>query len=271
MLTLIRCFYSRFRSCQKYCLFGRRTCAITNCLNFGNPYNPEVYWQFVEAIKGIGEACKKFNTPVTGGNVSFYNQSSFEGPVFPTPVIGMLGIVKDKNKIMTLDFKKEGDLIYLIGESRDDISSSEYLYSWHKVKASPAPYFDLEEESDVQFAVKRLIEKGLIESAHDCSDGGLFIALAESAMAGKLGFDIDTDTSMRKDAFLFGECQSRIVVTVKPENEDAFTELILETDVEFSFLGVVDGDEMVIDGESFGGTEKLKNDYENAIGKIVEA
>jgi phosphoribosylformylglycinamidine synthase subunit PurL len=249
---------------------GGEPIAITNCLNFGNPYNPEVYWQFVEAIKGIGEACREFNTPVTGGNVSFYNQSSFEGPVFPTPVIGMLGIVHDKNKVMTLDFKKEGDLIYLIGECRNDISSSEYLYSWHNVKASPAPHFDLSEEYEVQASTKELIEKGLIESAHDCSDGGLFITLAESAMAGNVGFDIDSDTSLRKDAFLFGEGQSRIVVTVKPENEDAFTDLMLQSDSEFSFLGVVDGDEMIVDGESYGSVAELKVKYETSLGKMVE-
>jgi len=245
--------------------------AITNCLNFGNPYNPEVYWQFVEAIKGIGEACTKFSTPVTGGNVSFYNQSSFEGPVFPTPVIGMLGIVHDKNKVMTLDFKHEGDLVYLVGECRNDINSSEYLYSFHNVKGSPAPYFDLSEEYEVQSAIKDLIQQGLIESAHDCSDGGLFVTLAESAMAGNLGFDIDTDSSIRKDAFLFGEGQSRIVVTVKPENEDAFTDLLLNSNAEFSCLGVVDGKEVVIDGDSFGTVEELKTSYDSAIGKIVEA
>lgn len=249
---------------------GGEPIAITNCLNFGNPYNPEVYWQFVEAIKGIGEACREFNTPVTGGNVSFYNQSSFEGPVFPTPVIGMLGIVHDKNKIMTLDFKNEGDLIYLIGECLNDIGSSEYLYSWHNVKESPAPYFNLSEEYEVQFAVKELIQKSLIQSAHDCSDGGLFITLAESAMAGGLGFDIDSDSSIRKDAFLFGEGQGRVVVTVKPENEDAFTELMLNSNAEFSFLGVVDGAEMIIDGEVFGEVSQSKDRYDNAIGKIME-
>ncbi len=249
---------------------GGEPMAITNCLNFGNPYNPEVYWQFVEAIKGIGEACTEFNTPVTGGNVSFYNQSSYEGPVFPTPVIGMLGIIKNKNKVMTLDFKNEGDLIYLIGECYNDISSSEYLYSWHNVKEAPAPHFDLSEEYEVQFAVKEVIEKNLVESAHDCSDGGLFITLAESAMAGKLGFDIDTDTSIRKDAFLFGEGQSRVVVTVKPENEDAFTDMLLNSNAEFSFLGVVDGNEMIIDGEVYGKVEDMKGQYDNAIGKIVE-
>jgi len=250
---------------------GGEPMAITNCLNFGNPYNPDVYWQFVQAIKGIGEACTKFNTPVTGGNVSFYNQSSYEGPVFPTPVIGMLGIVKDKNKTMTLNFKNEGDLVYLIGESQNDISSSEYLYSWCKVKGSPAPHFDLSEEFEVQSTVKELIEKELIESAHDCSDGGLFVTLAECAMAGKLGFDIDSDSNVRKDAFLFGEGQSRVVVTVLPAYEDAFTEVMLNSKAEFSFLGVVEGNEMIIDGESFGEVEVLKENYDSSIGKIIES
>jgi phosphoribosylformylglycinamidine synthase len=142
------------------------------------------------------------------------------------------------------------------------------------VKGSPAPYFDLNEEFDVQAAVKDLIQNGLIESAHDCSDGGLFVTLAESAMAGKLGFDIDTDSSIRKDAFLFGEGQSRVVVTVKPENEDAFTDLLLNSPAlggaEFSCLGVVDGNEMIIDGDSFGGVGELATKYETAIAKIIE-
>ena len=153
---------------------GAEPLAITNCLNFGNPYNPEVYWQFTNAIKGMGAACKKFGTPVTGGNVSFYNQSSYEGPIFPTPTIGMLGVLDKKNR-MTLDFKQEGDLIYVIGEMRDDMACSEYLYSFHKVKLSPAPFFELDEEFKVQQAVSAIIKKGLIRSAHDCSDGGLFI------------------------------------------------------------------------------------------------
>ena len=248
---------------------GGEPCAITNCLNFGNPYNPEVYWQFVQAIQGMGDACKKFNTPVTGGNVSFYNQSSYEGPVFPTPAIGMLGIVKDKNKTMTLDFKKEGDLIYLIGECQNDINSSEYLYSYHKVKGSPAPYFDLDEEFDVQAAVKGLIEKGLISSAHDCSDGGLFVALTESAMPRGLGFDITSDAGVRKDAFLFGEGQGRVVVTVSKDKEEAFVEYMMEASPEFSMLGVVIGSEAVVDEESLGTIADLKKSYDSALETIL--
>src|SRR6185312_13435269 len=248
---------------------GGEPCAITNCLNFGNPYNPEVYWQFVNAIKGIGEACTKFNTPVTGGNVSFYNQSSYEGPVFPTPTIGMLGIVKDKNKTMTLDFKKEGDLIYLIGECFNDINSSEYLYSYHKVKGSPAPHFNLDEEFEVQKAVKGVIAEKLINSAHDCSDGGLFVALAESAMPRGLGFDINSDGVIRKDAFLFGEGQGRVVVSVSPDKEDAFVEYMVNTNAEFSMLGVVVGTDFVVDEESLGTVEDLKATYDNSLGNTI--
>ena len=238
--------------------------AITNCLNFGNPYNPEVYWQFSNAIKGMGTACKKFGTPVTGGNVSFYNQSSYEGPVFPTPTIGMLGLLEKKNR-MTLDFKQEGDLIYLIGEMRDDIACSEYLYSWHKVKLSPAPYFDLDEEFKVQQAVNAIIKKGLVRSAHDCCDGGLFVALAESSIFSGKGFDISMDESMRTDAFLFGEGQSRVVVTVRPGDEDNFLHEMMERDVDFSFLGTVMGDEMTIDEETFLKVDEAKQLYDTSL------
>jgi phosphoribosylformylglycinamidine synthase len=248
---------------------GGEPLAITNCLNFGNPYNPEVYWQFVGAIKGMGAACKKFGTPVTGGNVSFYNQSSYEGPVFPTPTIGMLGILQKKNK-MTLDFKKEGDLIYLIGEMRDDMNCSEYLYSYHKVKLSPAPFFDLEEEWKVQQAVKNLIKKNLIQSAHDVSDGGLFIALAESSIFGNIGFDISTDESIRTDAFLFGEGQSRVVVSVAAQDEDKFLDELMKSDVDFSSLGSVMGNEMTIDEETFFKVEEAATIYNTSLDNLLK-
>ncbi|MEO6882736.1 MAG: phosphoribosylformylglycinamidine synthase subunit PurL [Bacteroidia bacterium] len=249
---------------------GGEPSAITNCLNFGNPYNPEVYWQFVSAIKGMSTACLKFQTPVTGGNVSFYNQSSFEGPVFPTPTIGMLGILKNKSSQMTLDFKNEGDLIYLIGASQNDISSSEYLYSFHKIKNSPAPHFNLDEEYKVQQAIKAMINAGLIQSAHDVSDGGLFITLAESAMPRGLGFDVSSDNEFRKDAFLFGEAQSRVVVSVKKEDEDNFINLLMNEDVEFNFIGEVYDTEMLIDDESYGNIKEAKDMYDNALGNLLK-
>ncbi|MCO5260774.1 MAG: phosphoribosylformylglycinamidine synthase subunit PurL [Crocinitomicaceae bacterium] len=242
--------------------------AITNCLNFGNPYNPESYWQFVGAIKGMSAACNKFQTPVTGGNVSFYNQTVINGveePVFPTPTIGMLGVLEDKNNMMTLDFKKKGDLIFLIGESVNDIASSEYLYSYHGVKASPAPAFDLEKEFALQEVIKDLIQKEFINAAHDVSDGGLFITLAEMSMPRGLGFDIEADGEVRLDAFLFGESQSRVVVTVSEDNEDEFIEYLATIDVPTTLLGHVTKGKMVVDGEPFGFIHEAKEMYDNAL------
>ena len=246
--------------------------AITNCLNFGNPYNPEVYWQFVGAIKGMSKSCIKFETPVTGGNVSFYNQVTKDGqtePVFPTPTIGMMGVVEDKAHITGLGFESEGDLIYLVGRPRNDINCSEYLYSYHKVKLSPAPFFDLDEEYELQQSIKGLIREGLIESAHDVADGGLFITLFESARVSKLGFSIDSDPDYRKDAFLFGESQSRVVVSVKPENEGEFAAFLAQTNTEFSLLGEVIGTDAIIDNESFGSIEELDELFESVIPKMM--
>lgn len=248
---------------------GGEPSAITNCLNFGNPYIPEVYWQFVHAIKGMGEACEKFQTPVTGGNVSFYNQSPDGGSVFPTPTIGMLGVMPDTDTLMTLDFKAEGDYIYLIGASHNDIASSQYLVSYHGIKASPAPYFDLDEEYETQQAIKQLIRKKLIASAHDVSDGGLYIALAESAIAGNLGFAIDTDSEIRKDAFLFGEAQGRVVVSVKPELQEAFVEFMALTEIEFSLLGAVTKNGFVVDGDLYDTLDHARDVYDNVLHQIL--
>ncbi len=252
---------------------GGEPLAITNCLNFGNPYNPEVYWQFVGAIKGMSAACLKFNTPVTGGNVSFYNQATSgekTEPVFPTPVIGMLGLLPDKKRLTGIGFKREGDVIYLIGGSRNDISSSEYLYSYHGVKRSPSPYFDLDEEYRMQEVVKLLIKEGIVCSAHDVSDGGLFVSLFESAKIAKKGFRVDTDIDFRKDAFLFGEAQGRVVVSVSPENQEKLAAILAQTDVDFTLLGEVGGDQAVIDGESFGRIADLDLLYENVIPSLMD-
>ncbi len=252
---------------------GGEPCAITNCLNFGNPYNPEVYWQFVEVIKGMSAACEKFGTPVTGGNVSFYNQSDIAGKVeavFPTPTIGMLGVLEDKKHQMTLAFRDKGDVIYLIGCSQNDISSSEYLYSICGVKESPAPYFDLDEEYNVQQAVRELIKESYICSAHDVSDGGLFISLLESAMPNSFGFDITTDAEIRTDAFLFGESQGRIVVSVAPSREVAFTDFMAKRNVPVTMLGHVTKSEIRVDDVSFGFIADLKNSYDNALGAVME-
>ncbi len=248
---------------------GGEPMAVTNCLNFGNPYNPEVYWQFVGSIKGMGKACEKLNTPVTGGNVSFYNQSSTGGnkaiPVFPTPVIGMLGLLQDKKHLTGLGFREEGDMIYLIGASRNDINSSEYLYNYHGVTLSPAPNFDMDEEHDLQQTLKDLIRSGVVQSAHDVADGGLFVTLFESARVNHLGFRIDSDESVRKDAFLFGEAQSRVVVSVKPGDEGALAEMLAQTEVPFTVLGRVEGKDAVVDGASFGSIAELDALYERTL------
>ena len=249
---------------------GGTPSAITNCLNFGNPYNPEVYWQFVGAIKGMKKSCEKLNTPVTGGNVSFYNQSSVEGneiPVFPTPTIGMIGIIEDKKHITSLGFKGKSDLIYIIGESKNDISSSEYLASYHGIKESSVPEFDLDEELKVQNILTDLIRSGIIESAHDISDGGVFISLLESSMVNNLGFDITTCSEIREDAFLFGESPSRIIVSVREVKEDRFLDMMKASDIPFALMGHVSKGEIRIDDRSFGNIKEYKQIYNNTLSK----
>lgn len=239
--------------------------AITNCLNFGNPYVPEVYWQFVGAIKGMKKACEAFETPVTGGNVSFYNQSSDEGPVFPTPTIGMLGILEKAENKMTLDFKAEGDLVYLVGESVNDIASSEFLYSYRKVKASPAPHFDLPTEQLVQKGISQLIEAKLIQSAHDVSDGGVLVTLAESAFPRGLGFDVKSDAGIRQDAMWFGEAQSRVIVSVAPAKQASFEAHLAGLGIKSSQLGTVKGTDMVVDGQVVSSLAKASGSYFTAL------
>jgi phosphoribosylformylglycinamidine synthase len=247
--------------------------AITNCLNFGNPYNPEVYWQFVGAIKGMSKACRKFKTPVTGGNVSFYNQSSVNGvetPVFPTPTIGMLGIVEDKKNITSLAFENSSDLIYLLGESKNDISSSEYLFSYHKIKESSAPDFNLDIELELQKDLYSLITKDLIISAHDISDGGLFISLLESSMVNDKGFSIKCSCALRKDAFLFGECPSRVIVSVKASLKNEFENYINSLQTKSLLLGEVIDNNISIDGVSFGLTSDFSEIYNTSLSEKLK-
>jgi phosphoribosylformylglycinamidine synthase len=252
---------------------GGMPVAITNCLNFGNPYNPEVYWQFVQVIKGMGEACRKFNTPVTGGNVSFYNQTVLKDktePVYPTPTIGMLGVLDDIKWQTTLDFKEEGHQIYMLGTPQDDVNCSEYLRLIHGIQHSPTPHLDMEEEIHIQQSVMRMIRKQMIASAHDISDGGLFFNLLESSFASGLGFHLETDTNFRKDAYLFGESQSRIVVTVSMEKEDELVNYLNGHNVPFSRIGEVMGNSVIVDEESYGLVEEWKNIYDNTLAEKME-
>jgi phosphoribosylformylglycinamidine synthase subunit PurL len=247
---------------------GGTPLGVTNCLNFGNPYDPEVYYQFVNAIKGMGEACRKFDTPVTGGNVSFYNQNP-DGPVFPTPTIGMVGLLDSEKSKMTLDFKYAGDAIFMLGINNDDLGSSHYLSKIRKVAFSPAPHFDLDDEFEMQRTLSELISEGAIESAHDVSEGGLFTALLESGFNRGLGFDVVAhDYKIRKDAYWFGESQSRVVVSVKPSKINLFKEIVAaHPHLE---LGIVTSGSVEVDGMEWGGIKEWKNFYDTSIEKHLQ-
>jgi phosphoribosylformylglycinamidine synthase II len=253
---------------------GGEPVAITNCLNFGNPYDPEVYWQFVGAIKGMGAACEKFGTPVTGGNVSFYNQSNIDGKVqavFPTPTIGMLGVLDDKRTHTGLSFQNKGDLIFMIGKAQNDLNSSEYLTNYVGVKNTPAPYFELEEEFQVQTTIKDLIQSGILQSCHDVSDGGLFMSLFDKCLSNELGFDITLPEEYRRDAFLFGESQSRVIVSVKEGDHDLMLDLMEREKTPFLMLGHVTKGDLRIDHESYGFIDEMKPKFENALGNYIES
>ncbi len=241
---------------------------VTNCLNFGNPYNTEVYYQFKHAIDGMGKACRKFDTPVTGGNVSFYNQSTNGNAVYPTPTIGMVGIIEKPEHRMTLDFKAPGDLIYLVGKAHNDLGSSQYLAKLKGVEYSPCPHFELDEEYAVQMAVYGAITSGLLQSAHDISEGGLFVAALESAMAGKLGFDVCTLSGMRNDAWLFGESQSRVLVSVSADKKAAFETAMQQAGVSAMHIGTVQTAGVVVNGNSWGEVSDFATPYNTV---IVEA
>jgi phosphoribosylformylglycinamidine synthase subunit PurL len=248
---------------------GGQPIGITNCLNFGNPYDPEVYYQFVEAIKGMSEACKQFNTPVTGGNVSFYNQNP-DGPIYPTPTIGMVGLLNDINEKMTLHFKAAEDIIFLIGMPQNDIHCSEYLHTVCGVTYSPAPHFNIAEELELHTTILRLIGLKAIESAHDISEGGLLVTLIESCLHNRLGINVsNSHPSIRKDAYWFGEAQSRVVVSVKKENVNAFKAAIANH-VCFE-LGVVTNGSITVEAEDWGNIAHWKETYDNAIENLLHA
>ena len=244
---------------------GGEPIGVTNCLNFGNPYDPEVYYQFVKSVEGMGAACRKFNTPVTGGNVSFYNQNP-DGPVFPTPTIGMVGIVEDMKNRMTLDFKEEGDTIVLLGTQRNDIGSSEYLNKLKGVAHSSAPHFELEEEFALQQLVAQLIKDHSIESAHDISEGGLIVTLLESAYFNNKGFEVSSNNSdLRKDAYWMGEAQSRVVVSCKAASVAAIEAAAAKAGIATFVMGKVTGGAVKVEGEDWGSISAWKNKYDTAI------
>ncbi|GAB5520806.1 MAG: phosphoribosylformylglycinamidine synthase subunit PurL [Rhodothermales bacterium] len=258
---------------------GGQPVAITNCLNYGNPYKPEVYWVFKESVGGMGDACRTLGTPVTGGNVSFYNENP-DGAVFPTPTIGMLGLVEDIDAhTTTADLKAEGDVILLLSPAAwafdGGIEASEYLATVHGTTAGHAPRFDLDEEKAVQDAVLALIRAGHVQSAHDVSDGGLAVNLAESAIFSGLGATVDLAPSknLRLDGVLYGEAQSRVVLTARPDAVDAILAALADRDVQATRLGTVGGDTLTIrvDGTTVieAACNALAQPYNETIPKIM--
>ena len=287
---------------------GARPLAVTDCLNFGNPYKSENFWQLREAVEGIAEACRAFGTPVTGGNVSLYNENP-AGVVDPTPTIAMVGLIDDEKHITTQWFKNHGDVIILVGtvvpRGRDDagagindpgynLGGSSYLKVCHGLKVGPPPHIDLAHEIKVQNAVRDLIREGLIKSAHDCSEGGLAVALAESCFNPEKLFGAKADCSRRPagDAqgtmqtnqrhashseaatALFNESQSRIIISVAPENLDKAESILRERAVPFQQLGKVEGDQLRIqveDKKFAWPVADLFDDWWNSIRGVVES
>ncbi len=234
-------------ACRNLACVGARPIGVTNCLNFGNPEKPEVMGQFEAVIEGMAEACKAFAIPVTGGNVSFYNDT--EGAsINPTPVLGVVGLIEDIDKAVRPGFKAAGDVIVLLGETKEEIGGSEYLRAFHGRDDGPAPRLDLALEKKVQELCLEAGGLGLLQSAHDLSEGGLAVSLAESCFQGRkgLGCVVDLEAGLRPDAHLFGESQSRIAVSVRPAEIDRLLELAGERKVRAAAIGKVYGESIVI-------------------------
>jgi len=250
---------------------GGEPLAITNCLNFGNPQDPEIYWQFKEAVTGIGEACRALNTPVTGGNVSFYNETG-DTAVYPTPVIGMVGLLENINQSTTIEFKGAGDFIVTLGALNGCLGGSEYLRTIHGKIQGPIPHLNLELEMGIQELCLEAIKKGIIKSAHDLSDGGLAVNISESIVHSKqgLGARLDVVRKLQNNELLFGECQSVIVVTLE---ESALYELILlaqELDMHTQTIGrVTDTNSLVINDQINISRIKMENAYFKSLEKIM--
>ena len=249
---------------------GARPLGVTDGLNFGDPFNPEIYWQFANVVKGITEACKFFDIPVVSGNVSFNNENP-QGAVYPTPVIGMVGIVDDIKNVTSADFKNEEDMIFLIGENREELGGSQYLNIVHDLRTGNAPGLDLKMEMNVQQTVSEMISEGAVASAHDCSDGGLAVALAECCIMSGRGANITLDSDMRTDALLFGETQSRIVISISPDNREKIESLCRKHGVSCTLLGQVKGDALIINDYINSGIRELTDLYTRAIPEAVDA
>lgn len=257
---------------------GARPLAVTDCLNFGNPERPDVMWQFAMAIEGISDACKRFNIPVISGNVSFYNETKGLG-IYPTPVIGMVGLIDRPESITTQWFKDKGDIIVLLGETREEIGGSEYLWVIHQMERGIPPYLDMDKEAGLNRSLLDAINVGIIKSAHDISEGGLGIALAEGCISGSrpaIGASISLGEhgGLRPDMLLFSESQSRAIVTVRKGHLDDLMRIADINGIVAERIGVVGGERLSIELPSRGTVIDIKVDemretWREAIGIYV--
>ncbi len=251
---------------------GGKPVAVTNCLNFGNPYKPEVYYGFSEAVGGMGDACYALGTPVTGGNVSFYNEDP-ERAVFPTPVIGMIGMIEDVSHITTQWFKQDDDVILLLGRNTGELGASEYLHTIFERTTGAVPELDLNFEKRLQETLLSAIRSGYVNSAHDCSEGGLAVALAECCIAAKdnqMGATISISDGPRIDALLFGEAQSRVVVSCSPENADKLISFFNDQDVPCAKIGEVGGGNLKINRVIDLKLDRMSKAYFEAMTHMME-
>ncbi len=253
---------------------GAEPLAITNNLNFGNPYDPEMYYLFTESILGMKEACEVFHTPVTGGNVSFYNESE-KSAVYPTPTIGMVGLLEDYSKAVHSHFKNIGDIVLVIGkETKPELGASEWLKAIHELVEGEIPSINLEYEKSLQDALRKLIANGLINSAHDCAEGGLSIALLECCIKSKnenLGINANVKTSLNPTQFLFSETQSRIIVSLSPEKLDQVCSFLSETNINYENIGTVIEDGFKINNDiQFKSIEQISDIYLSTLSKIMD-
>jgi phosphoribosylformylglycinamidine synthase len=228
---------------------GAEPIGLTDCLNFGNPERADIMWQFVLAIEGMRDACEHFQVPIVSGNVSFYNETNGLS-IYPTPMLGMVGLIESADKTMTQWFREDGHDIILLGATREDLGGTEYLKVLHAREQGSPPYLNLETEKSAQDCVLRLIRSGLVQSAHDCSDGGLAVALAECCMSGPgphRGAVVRLSLGrLRKDAVLFGESQSRIVLSSKPSDRQAILDQAAQLGVPAAVIGAVGGASLVV-------------------------
>lgn len=247
--------------------------AITNCLNFGNPYKPENYWQFSQAIEGMGDACRFFDTPVTGGNVSFYNESP-NAAVYPTPTIGMVGLVEKLSNITTSFFKSTGDFIYVLGEDYEEIGGSEYLKVIHNKVAGECPRINLHVEKKLHESLQQLIKNNLIRSAHDVSEGGVICALAECCVINEenlIGAEVNFPIKTRKDFSLFSESQSRVIISVRKEDQNKLEELLAKNSQHFLFIGQTTEKKFKVNDEIVLELNELSEIYYSTIPRIMNA